>query len=61
MEKILRSLTLRFDETVITIEEMDISNIKVDEIQGILEAHEQRLNERTAKSKKTSEVALLSQ
>lgn len=34
--------------------------MKVDELQGILEAHEQMLNERRTKSEKTSEVALFS-
>lgn len=61
VEKILRSLTPRFDHMVITLEERDLGTMRVDELQGILEAHEQRLNDRTAKSEKTSEVALLSQ
>lgn len=34
---------------------------EVDEYQGILEAHEQRLNKTTAKSDKTNDVSLLSQ
>jgi len=46
---------------VITIKERDLSNMKVNELQCILDTHEQRLNERSAKSEKTSEVALVSQ
>jgi hypothetical protein len=61
VEKILRSLTPRFNHMVITVEERDLSAMKVDELQGILEAHEQRLNERSTKVENTSEVALFSQ
>jgi len=50
-EKIPSSLTPRFDHVVITKEERDLGNMKVDELQEILEAHEQRLNDRTANSK----------
>jgi len=60
VEKILRSLTPRFDHMVITIEERDLSTMKVDELQGIIEAHEQRLNDRSSKTEKTTEVSLFS-
>jgi len=52
VEKILRSLTPRFDHMVITIEEMNLSSMKADELQCILEAHEHRLNERSTKYEK---------
>jgi len=45
---------------VIIIEERDLLAMKVDKLQGILEAHEQRLNERSTKFEKTSEVVLFS-
>ncbi|XP_019435116.1 PREDICTED: uncharacterized protein LOC109341628 [Lupinus angustifolius] len=49
VEKVLRSVTPRFDNDVITIEESGrVENMKVEELQGSLEAHEQRFNERMA-------------
>ncbi|XP_019433657.1 PREDICTED: uncharacterized protein LOC109340423 [Lupinus angustifolius] len=50
VEKILRIVTPRFDHTVVAIEESGkVEKMKVEELQGSLEAHEQRLNERGAK------------
>jgi len=50
VEKISRTLTLRFDHIVVAIEESgNIESLKIEELQGSLEAHEQRLNERTTK------------
>ncbi|XP_019431988.1 PREDICTED: uncharacterized protein LOC109339068 [Lupinus angustifolius] len=47
VEKVLRSVTPRFDNVVIAIEESGrVENMKVEELQGSLEAHEQRLNDR---------------
>ena len=48
IEKILRSLTSQFDYIVIEIEHSeDLSTMRVEELQSILEAHELRMNERT--------------
>jgi len=47
VEKILRTLNPRFDHIVVTIEETKkIEEMKVEELQGCLKAHEQRLLER---------------
>ncbi|GAU47720.1 hypothetical protein TSUD_285070 [Trifolium subterraneum] len=59
VEKILRSLTPRFDIVVAIEESKDLSNTTVEEIQGDLEASEQKLNERLEKGK--NEVALQAQ
>ncbi|GAU36929.1 hypothetical protein TSUD_332020 [Trifolium subterraneum] len=56
VEKILRSLTPRFDIVVAIEESKDLSSTIVEEIQGVLEASEQKLNERLEKGK--IEVAL---
>jgi hypothetical protein len=57
VEKILRSLSSRFDSIVVSIEESkDSSVLTVDELQGSLEVHEQRMNERNLRKEK--EVAL---
>ncbi|GAU24898.1 hypothetical protein TSUD_116230 [Trifolium subterraneum] len=59
VEKILRSLTPRFDIVVAIEESKDLSNTTVEEIQGVLEASGQKLNERLEKGK--NEVALQAQ
>ncbi|XP_019455199.1 PREDICTED: uncharacterized protein LOC109356330 [Lupinus angustifolius] len=47
VEKILRAVSPKFDYVVIAIEESGIvENMKIEELQGSLEAHKQRLNER---------------
>ncbi|XP_019414587.1 PREDICTED: uncharacterized protein LOC109326351 [Lupinus angustifolius] len=49
VENVLRLVTPRFDNVVIAIQESGrVENMKVEELQGSLEAHEQRLNERMA-------------
>ncbi|XP_019430565.1 PREDICTED: uncharacterized protein LOC109337932 [Lupinus angustifolius] len=58
VEKILRTLNPKFDHIVVTIEESKkLENLKIEELQGSIEAHEQRLNERSAE--KTSESQAL--
>ncbi|XP_021823771.1 uncharacterized protein LOC110765027 [Prunus avium] len=48
VEKILRTLTDRFEGKVTAIEETrDLSTLTVDELQGSLQAYEQRLNEKS--------------
>ena len=47
VEKILKTLNPKFDHIVVAIEESKkLEDLKVEEIQGSLEAHEQRLIER---------------
>ncbi|GAU51255.1 hypothetical protein TSUD_412480, partial [Trifolium subterraneum] len=56
VEKILRSLTPIFDIVVPIKESKDLSSTTMEEIQGVLEASEQKLNERLENGK--NEVAL---
>ncbi|XP_050888750.1 uncharacterized protein LOC127093899 [Lathyrus oleraceus] len=58
VSKVLRSLTPRFDNIVVAIEESkDITTLSKDELQSSLEAHEQRMDERGA-DKAKAEIAL---
>ncbi|XP_019435024.1 PREDICTED: uncharacterized protein LOC109341542 [Lupinus angustifolius] len=51
VEKVLRTLTPRFDHIVVVIEESkDLEVFKIDELQSSLEAHEQRIKERNHKN-----------
>ncbi|KAK2407603.1 hypothetical protein QL285_043206 [Trifolium repens] len=48
VSKIMRTLSYKFDVIVVAIEESkDLSTMKVEELQCSLEAHEQRVNERS--------------
>ena len=58
MEKILSTLPSQFDHLVITIEEAkDLNEVKIEELQGALEAHERKMTGR--KEEKDEEQALL--
>ncbi|XP_058784690.1 uncharacterized protein LOC131659529 [Vicia villosa] len=58
VSKILRSLTSRFDNIVVAIEESnDLMSLSKDELQSSLEAHEQRMDERGS-DKAKAELAL---
>nr|XP_004516686.1 uncharacterized protein LOC101512199 [Cicer arietinum] len=58
VSKVLRSLTPRFDNIVVAIEESkDLKTMMKDELQSSLEAHEQRMDER-GNDKAKAEVAL---
>jgi len=58
MEKILRTLPSEFDHLVITIEETkDLNEVKIEELQGALKAHELKITGR--KEEKDEEQPLL--
>lgn len=58
MEKILRTLPFQFDHLVITIEETkDLNEVKIEELQAALEAHEMKITGR--KEEKDEEQVLL--
>ena len=57
----LRSLTADFDYIVVTIEEAKtLSEMKLEELQASLEAHEMRLKQRNSEREKVAEHALQS-
>ncbi|XP_073223456.1 uncharacterized protein [Cicer arietinum] len=59
IEKILRTLTQRYNHIVVTIEESnDLDKIKVEDLQGSFEAHELRVRERCVATS-TSQVHAL--
>ncbi|GAU22886.1 hypothetical protein TSUD_376970 [Trifolium subterraneum] len=52
VEKVLRALTANFDYIVVAIEESKVlSDMKLEELQASLEAHEMRLKQRTSEKK----------
>lgn len=56
VEKILRMLTPQYDHIIVAIEECkDLGNMRVEELQNSLEAHEQRLIERRNAEKEVSQ------
>lgn len=60
VEKVLRSLTLNFDHIVVAIDESkNIDEMKLEELQASLEAHELRIKQRS--SEKETEQALQDQ
>ena len=59
IEKVLRSLTANFDYIVVSIEESkNLSEMKLEELQASLEAHEMRLKQRNSEREKVAEQAL---
>jgi len=57
VEKVLRTLTPRFDHVVVAIEESrDLDVMTIEELQNSLEAHEQRVNERKNGEKVTEQA-----
>lgn len=62
VEKVLRTLTPKFDHVVVAIEESKkLENLKIEELQGSLEAHEQRIVERSSEKSKSTDQALQAQ
>ncbi|XP_025982839.1 uncharacterized protein LOC114398720 [Glycine soja] len=60
IDKVLRTLTPRFDHIVVAIEQgQNLEEMKIEELQGILEAQEMRLNERN--SQRSAEQAMQAQ
>ena len=60
IDKVLRTLTPRFDHIVVAIEQgQNLQEMKIEELQGILEAQEMRLNERN--SQRLAEQAMQAQ
>lgn len=54
VEKVMRTLTPKFDYIVVPIEESkDLADMKVEELQASLEAHEQRLADRSSEKEVT--------
>ena len=55
IQKVLRSLPLRFDAKVSSIEEMkDLDSLTMDELHGILVAYEMRIDKENTSKKETS-------
>jgi len=60
IDKVLRTLTPRFDHIVVAIKQgQNLEEMKIEELQGILEAQEMRLNERN--SQRSAEQAMQAQ
>lgn len=59
IKKVLRSLTPCFDYIVVSIEESkNLTEMKLEELQASLEAHEMRLKQRSSEREKVVEQAL---
>lgn len=59
IEKVLRSLTANFDYFIVSIKESkNLADIKVDEIQALLEARDMRLKKRNSEREKVAEQTL---